>query len=107
MFIDPNDTQPREVEGGAATYEDFTQVGSYSTEVDNAGQDFIFDDLLPQVSIEHMAGISVALNQAQQNGNHGTIHVRVIHDNKMRVYLFRKDEDGVSHFRVSSGLNVS
>jgi hypothetical protein len=98
-----------ETEGGAESFEQdgFKNVGSYATEYGGTGKDFTFDDLLPQVNIQHMNGVSVALNQGIQNGKVGTIHIRVIHDNQMRVYLFRKDEDGVSYFRVSAGLNVS
>lgn len=95
-----------EVQGGAETFEGYKLVGTVSSE-DDVTQGIAFDDLLPQVRIHHLAGVSAALNQAQQNGRHGTITLRVIHDTKLRVYLFRKDENGVSEFRLSTGLNVS
>lgn len=99
------DTVP---EGGAKTFDGYDLVASVTSELEPGDTaDFTFDDLLPQVRIHHMEGVSVAFNQSVQNGNVGTLAMRVIHDTLMRAYLFRKDEDGVTIFKVSAGLNVT
>jgi hypothetical protein len=95
------------VEGGAQTYEGFELVGSVTEDELDKSAYFTFDDLLPQVRMHQMDGISITLNQSVQNGHIGTVHIRIIHDVKMRAYLFRKDEEGVTIFKTSAGLNVS
>ncbi|SRR6266705_6118559 len=99
------ETPESELGGGASHHPGYTVVGSIS-EDDIEGDSFPFSDLLPQVRLHQIPGISMSLSQPQQNSSHGTILIRIIHDNKMRVFLFRKDEDGVSNFKISVGHNV-
>lgn len=96
-----------ELAGGAEKHEGFEVVGTVCTDDPEQTQTFSYDDLKPVVQIHQMNGVSIALNQVVQNSNVGTIVLRIIHDTKMRAYLHRKDEDKMTIFKVSAGMNVS
>lgn len=92
------------LEGGAENQDGYTEVGSVSEDENETL--LTFDDLLPQVRILNLHGVSASLNQTVQNGKIGTISMRIIHDFKVRAYLLRKDEDGVTTFKVTTGHGV-
>lgn len=96
---DENGTLP----GGFTPPDGYEYVGQFQSDQDTV---LIPIEGLDQITkIEEMAGVSVTLERSYDTsaGAHrtdGVLRCRMIEDKWARVYIFRKDEDGVTTIKV-------
>lgn len=89
--------------GGVLTPPGYKLLGCIPN--DDGSVRFPLDDLLENVQIDGIDGVSVALDRAGADYRYGTVHGRIIHDFSGVAYVFRKDhpDQGRTHIKVALG----